>query len=382
MRRAVVLLLAAVLAAGSAGVYAAGGSASDPLISLDYLEQTYTPEVIKQAQDKIDSGLDGIYQTALSDLKAKHNAYLTQAGRKGGNGSSALTDQRYKRGDVISLSTGSGVMLLAGSASAGYTSSGAVIDVTLGQTLDQGTALSARHRYLVAENTTAAITVTSDTAVISTEGAFTLSPSSTTDYNALAEALMDMGLFRGSDIGYGSGYNLEAVPTRIEGLVMFLRLIGEEPAALAYTGENPFVDTPAWCERYTAYAYAKGYTKGVGTSASGQMYFGTSTVMSSGEYMTFLLRALGYSDSGASPDFSWSNAVSRSVELGVLNTAEQKQFSQSPFLRAQVVYASYFALSAPRKAGGTMLSGLTASGALDATKVNSVMPGVSVARMS
>ena len=95
MRRAVVLLLAAVLAAGSAGVYAAGGSASDPLISLDYLEQTYTPEVIKQAQDKIDSGLDGIYQTALSDLKAKHNAYLTQAGRKGGNGSSALTDQRY-----------------------------------------------------------------------------------------------------------------------------------------------------------------------------------------------------------------------------------------------------------------------------------------------
>ncbi len=45
--------------------------------------------------------------------------------------------------------------------------------------------------------------------------------------------------------------------------------------------------------------------------------------------MTFLLRALGYSDSGASPDFSWANAVGKSVEFGVLNAAEQAKLTGS-----------------------------------------------------
>ena len=71
--------------------------------------------------------------------------------------------------------------------------------------------------------------------------------------------------------------------------------------------------------------------------------------------MTFLLRALGYSDSGASPDFSWANAVGKSVEFGVLNAAEQAKLTGNPFLRAQVAYLSYFALSAPLKDGSGIL---------------------------
>lgn len=104
-----------------------------------------------------------------------------------------------------------------------------------------------------------------------------------------------------------------------------------------------------------AYAYEKGYTKGNNVSAGGQRYFGPDAQLSAGEYMTFLLRALGYSDSGASPDFSWANAVGKSVEFGVLNAAEQAKLTGSPFLRAQVAYLSYFALSAPLKDGSGIL---------------------------
>ncbi len=43
---------------------------------------------------------------------------------------------------------------------------------------------------------------------------------------------------------------------------MFLRLIGEEGAALSSTAANPFADTPAWCDRYVAYAYEKGLYQG------------------------------------------------------------------------------------------------------------------------
>ena len=78
------------------------------------------------------------------------------------------------------------------------------------------------------------------------------------DYNALADALKQMGLFQGTGTAYGSGYDLEQAPNRIVGLVMFLRLIGEEGAALSSTAANPFADTPAWCDRYVAYAYEKG----------------------------------------------------------------------------------------------------------------------------
>lgn len=195
------------------------------------------------------------------------------------------------------------------------------------------------------------MTITSDTAVLGVEGFYTVSSGAGLDYNALADALKQMGLFQGTGTAYGSGYDLEQAPTRIVGLVMFLRLIGEEGAALSSTAANPFADTPAWCDRYVAYAYEKGYTKGNNVSAGGQRYFGPDAQLSAGEYMTFLLRALGYSDSGASPDFSWANAVGKSVEFGVLNAAEQAKLTGSPFLRAQVAYLSYFALSAPLKDG-------------------------------
>jgi membrane-associated phospholipid phosphatase len=255
---------------------------------------------------------------------------------------------------VVSLPAGSGLLLLAGSGTVSY-SGGSVVDITVGQTVASGTALTARHRVLAAENTTAAVTITSDTAVLGVEGFYTVSSGAGLDYNALADALKQMGLFQGTGTAYGSGYDLEQAPTRIVGLVMFLRLIGEEGAALSSTAANPFADTPAWCDRYVAYAYEKGYTKGNNVSAGGQRYFGPDAQLSAGEYMTFLLRALGYSDSGASPDFSWANAVGKSVEFGVLNAAEQAKLTGSPFLRAQVAYLSYFALSAPLKDGSGIL---------------------------
>ena len=116
----------------------------------------------------------------------------------------------------------------------------AVVDVTAGQTAASGSALAVRHRYLAGENTTASVTITSDTAVLSVEGYYSVASGSGVDYNALADALFEMGLFQGSGTAYGSGYDLEVPSTRIMGVVMFLRLIGEEQAALSSTAANPF----------------------------------------------------------------------------------------------------------------------------------------------
>lgn len=380
MKKLAVILLCVLMLVSGGVVYAAGGTQSDPLVSLSYLTGTYISQVLEQAQSAINTKTDSAYQQALGELNA---AYEAAGGAAGESGSvqNGLADQRFKRGDVITLSTGSGVMLLAGSATAGVSAGGALVDTTAGQALSTGAALSARHRCLAAENTTAAVTVTSDTAVISLEGRYTVSPSDQTDYNALAGALAQLGMFKGTGTAYGSGYDLEVAPTRIVGLVMFLRLLGEEQAALASTAENPFADTPDWCDRYVAYAYEKGYTNGVGDAADGRLLFAPERPMTAGEYVTLILRALGYSDSGAAPEFTWNTALEKSVDFGVLSSGERAMLEQGDFLRAQMVYVSYFALNAPARGGGVLLDRVLSGGGLTAEQARAVMERVDVPRM-
>ena len=381
MRRPAIFLLAFMILLSCAAVYAAGTDTGESLVTTSYLENTYFPDVLEQAQTRVEEQTQSTYQSVLSGLDTRHAGYLALAGGEM-NYTASMTDFRFKQGDVISLTSGSGALLLAGSGTISY-SSGGVVDVTAGQSVAAGSAFPVGHRCLAAEDTVATVTVTSATAVLSLEGAYAVSTSGEVDYNALADALKDMGLFQGTGTAYGSGYDLEQVPTRIVGLVMFLRLIGEEEAALAGTAANPFVDTPAWCDRYVAYAYEKGYTNGTGVSDSGQRYFGPDVQMTAGEYVTFLLRALGYSDSGSTPDFTWDTAILRAVELGVLTSQEQAMLTEQTFLRAQVVYLSCFALNAPLKDGsGILLDRTASSSGADKSRIQAIMDGVSVQRLN
>ena len=382
MRRIAAALLAMLLLAGCVAAVAAGGSASDPLLTRSYLTNTYIPDTVKQADEEIQKGLNGVYESALAKLKAQAELYQARADALAGEGggyAASFTEQRFKRGDVITLDTGSSGMLLAGSAAISYTSGG-VVDMTTAADVASGTAMAARHRYLAAEDTLCRLTITSDTAVLAPQGLYSVAGSDATDYNELAYALKEMGLFKGGDTAYGDGLMLENAPTRIEGLIMFLRLLGEEAAALAVTDPCPFVDVPAWCQSYVTYAYAKGYTKGVGAD-SPELYFAPYVTITAGEYMTFVLRALGYRDSGDNPDFQWDSALLRSLELGCITDGEYKLLVEEPFLRAQVAYVSYYALDARMKSGGTLLSHLSSAGTLDAAKVKTVRDGVVTERI-
>lgn len=382
MKRLAAGLLAAALLAGGVAAVAAGGSSSDPLISQDYIQNTYRPATVKQAEARLSAILDASYRDAETRLKAQADLYLARAEALSGAGGSyaaSFSEQRFKRGDVIALDAGSGILLLAGTATLSYTSGGAV-DISAAADVSSGSPMLPRHRYLAAEDTLCRVTVTSDTAVIAPEGFYAVSKSNETDYNALADALKAMGMFKGGDTAYGSGYALENAPSRIESLIMFLRLLGEESAALSTQTPCPFVDVPEWCRSYVAYAYEKGYTNGVGADSE-KLYFAPFSTVSPGEYVTFVLRALGYQDSGANPDFLWNTALVRAQELGLITSGERTLLTSSPFLRAQVVYLSYFALDGGTKSGGTLLSRLTASGALNAAQVQNIRNTVTVTRI-
>ena len=130
------------------------------------------------------------------------------------------------------------------------------------------------------------------------------------DSTAHADKLVSLHLFRDT----ANGYNLEATPTRLQGLIMLVRLLGLEEEALACEDSNPFIDVTGTGDCYAAYAYAKGLTKGTGTNT-----FTPSRALSAGNYITFLLRALGYDDSQG--DFAPSQALTFFRSLGIFSRA-------------------------------------------------------------
>ena len=337
MKRPIALLasLLAVTVLATAAT-AAGGGSSDPLISLNYLQTTFTTK----ATSSIDAALDKADQAAYAKAEAALRSTIAAAeANVGAQRADVFTESRLKQGDILSGTTGLQVIVLAGSVNVQF-SSGAVVDVTTGSEVKSGAALAENHRYLVAEDTTALFTVTGKTAVVNYCGFYSIASSSSVDYPAMAASLKTLTLFRGSDTGYGEGFDLEKAPTRMEAL-------GEESEALTCTAYQPFTDVPDWALPYAAYAYSKGYTNGVGPTT-----FGTTMSASAEMYTEFLLRALRYSSTAQS---DISNAPERAHFAGVLTAGEVSALRASAFLRADVVYLSYYALET-NVSGGSKLS--------------------------
>ena len=162
-----------------------------------------------------------------------------------------------------------------------------------------------------------------------------------------AGALYEMGLFQGTSVNADGTpvFDLDRAPTRAEAVTMLVRLLGGEGAALAGDWDMPFTDVPAWAEPYVGYAYSRGLAAGTGETA-----FGSGDSVTASQYLTFVLRALGY-ESGT--DFEWVAAWELSDEIGL--TSGQYGASTTSFTRGDVALISYTALGCEVKGGGTPL---------------------------
>lgn len=324
MKKKILILLPACVALLAAVWALAAGDAADPLATLSYLTGVFTDAVDQRVDQRLDSaGLTG----DAGGVPAVSTA------------SSTWAEARLKGADDAVCSPGSSVLLLAGGACVSYPDGGAVVDVTTGAVVPSGTVLEVNHRYLAAEDTVAHFLVTSRTAVLDYQGDVSFACSDAVDYNAMAAALKALHLFRGTLTGYGQGFDLEAAPTRLQALIMFIRVLGEEEQALAWTGSTPFRDiTPGTdAEKYVGYAYERGYTTGYTATE-----FRPGGASNAFQYTEFVLRAMGY---GASTNLA--DVFDRAVNAGVLTVGEADMLRQDRFLRAELVYVSYYALEAP-----------------------------------
>lgn len=335
MRKKILILLPLCLLAAAAVWVSAAGDTADPLVSLSYLNGAFTQKVTAAVDARLETA--GAFFPEESAWTAEEPLHA------------AWTEALLKQDDLLQAVTGDSVLLLAGSGQVNYTA-GAVVDVTSGEVIPSGGNLAARHRYLVAEDTAASFTVTSKTAVVDWQGTCTFLDSTSADYNAMAAALKAMHLFQGSFTGYGQGFDLEAAPTRLQALIMFIRVLGEENEALAWNGACPFTDVQAGSNgaKYVGYAYEKGYTNGYSATE-----FRPSSPVNARQYTEFILRALGYS-SAANTDLS--DALTRAQSAGLLTEGEAEMLQRDPFLRAELVYISYYALDVPVAGTGRTLA--------------------------
>ena len=158
-----------------------------------------------------------------------------------------------------------------------------------------------------------------------------------------ADQLKALGLFRGSD----TGYELSRSLSRIEALVMVVRLLGQENTAQQGNYANPFADMAganwSWAWPYVGYAYQTGLTNGTGDGN-----FDPEVKATPQMYVTFVLRALGYGDADVESNNLYSEALSFGTGIEGLLTNSQDPYRltlvEGSFWRADAVDLAFRAL--------------------------------------
>lgn len=156
------ILTAVTLVALAAGV----GSKEDPLVTLSYLEGTYTDTLLKKADDTL--------QKRNSELESSLKAQVDRlAGASGGTSTSTYQVVTLSKGQSLKGTVGTEVMLRVGTAGCYATSSPGLIDTTDGSDLSGGKALVKNHLYMMTVEGRA-VTATADTVKLLVRGNYTI----------------------------------------------------------------------------------------------------------------------------------------------------------------------------------------------------------------
>jgi len=164
-------------------------------------------------------------------------------------------------------------------------------------------------------------------------------------YQALgaADALFELGLFKG--IGNNAdgtpNYNLDGRATRETAATIIVRLIGKESEALGKSSYTmPFSDVSSWALQYVGWAYTNGYISGTSPTT-----FSGKTDITAQQYLTLLLRVLGYSESAG--DFTYAGACAFAAKIG-LTDGSYTNYTKN-FTRGDIAVISYAALGLKMK---------------------------------
>ncbi|MFI3254793.1 MAG: hypothetical protein R3Y63_10720 [Eubacteriales bacterium] len=144
---------------------ATGGSSSDPLVTLSYLQQTILPSLSKESKA----------QAELAAAEAEANIDKAIASLRTELESSSQSNQfllvSLSEGEEIILDVGTQVVLRIGTATVTAASTPALVNLTQGTSIATGTSLATNHLYLatISDRT---LTATANTVMLMISGGY------------------------------------------------------------------------------------------------------------------------------------------------------------------------------------------------------------------
>ena len=169
-----------------------------------------------------------------------------------------------------------------------------------------------------------------------------------------AEELNALGLFQGTGLDDAGKpiFDLERTLSRQEAVIMLVRLLGKEAEARNSNYPCPFPDVADWAKPYVSYAWVFSLTMGKGDGT-----FGGEEDATAAQYVTFMLRALGYTTPS---NFAWEDALTFSDDLGL--TAGQYTDGTAAVTRADAALLSRAALDLHTKSGKLLREAIKSTG--------------------
>ena len=158
-----------------------------------------------------------------------------------------------------------------------------------------------------------------------------------------ADALNHLGLF----LGTGKGYELDAELNRNQSVMLLVRMLGKLTEAETGDDSHPFNDVPKWASKVVAYAYTAGLDKGYNATT-----YGGSDAVSDFQFLTMVLRALDYTDSGENRDFYYRESRALAYRIGLVDSDK----SDNAFDRGAAVEIFWNALNTKLKDGSKTLA--------------------------
>lgn len=330
-----ILCAGGLLVSMACGVYALSGE--DSLISLSYITDIFTVDVLEQGRKQVEDTLNKTYENAKEDLDDVQKDLMKQATGSEGAYSTNLAPRDFSAGDILTVETGAGIMHYAGSARVSH--DGALIDVTQGTEVPSGEELVSGHRYLVGEDTIADVVILSGAAQLGLQSAYELERGEeekipfhdvrTDDwyYDAVAY-VYNAGIFTGVS---ATEFKPHLTMDRAMLMTGFYRLAGSPERELE-EADAAYSDVPesAWYYKFVRWAGTQEITAGIGDNK-----FGPAVQLTREQVVTllysFATRYLGQTLDGRSDVTGYSDyeqssqwardALSWAVYYGILDSS-------------------------------------------------------------
>lgn len=174
MKFAVALIVVGCIVVFGAAVMAAGGDSTDPLVTLSYLTNVFTPQVEQKVAEAV-AQKEADLKTEVDDIITKWEEDLAATEEEGGENevTANFTVVTLSKGQILTGQIGCEVMLRVGTATCVTDEAPGLIDCTDGSILNHGGSLVKNHLYMVTIETRG-VKATADTVKVLARGSYTV----------------------------------------------------------------------------------------------------------------------------------------------------------------------------------------------------------------